>query len=90
MLPATPQPNVTRILHAIDGGDRRSVNRLLAFIYGEPRSLADVRLAHERVGFSLQATAFVLDGCRIKKKRHGRLVPQVGSRFLSRYGRRTI
>jgi RNA polymerase sigma factor (TIGR02999 family) len=51
--------DVTRILDAIDGGDARAASALLPVVYGELRKLADARLAQERPGQTLQATALV-------------------------------
>ncbi|MBK7403776.1 MAG: RNA polymerase subunit sigma [Phycisphaerales bacterium] len=53
------QPEVTRILSAIDRGDAGAAEALLPLVYGELRKLADARLAHERPGHTLQATALV-------------------------------
>ena len=51
--------DVTQILKAIDQGDPRSSSALLPLVYDELRKLANVRLARERPGQSLQATALV-------------------------------
>jgi len=50
---------VTRILHAIERGDARASEDLLPAVYDELRALADARLARERPGQTLQATALV-------------------------------
>jgi RNA polymerase sigma factor (TIGR02999 family) len=50
---------VTRILNAIEGGDEKAVNSLLPVVYEELRILAAQKLAHERPGHTLQATALV-------------------------------
>lgn len=50
---------VTQILTAIDGGDPHAAKRLLPLVYDELRLLASQRLAGERVGQTLQATALV-------------------------------
>src|SRR5262245_59867253 len=50
---------VTRILSAIDQGDPRAASQLLPLVYDELRKLATQRLAHERPGQTLQATALV-------------------------------
>ncbi len=50
---------VTLILEAIDRGDAGASQRLLPLVYEELRALADRRLAHERPGQTLQATALV-------------------------------
>jgi len=50
---------VTRILHAIEQGDRQATDQLLAIVYDELRRLAAAKLAHEKPGQTLQATALV-------------------------------
>src|SRR5262249_14018898 len=51
--------DVTRILSAIDQGDARAAEQLLPLVYEELRKLAAQRLAHEKHGQTLQATALV-------------------------------
>jgi RNA polymerase sigma factor (TIGR02999 family) len=51
--------DVTRILEAIEGGDPSAAARLLPLVYGELRNLAAARLASEKPGQTLQATALV-------------------------------
>ena len=53
--------DVTRILSAIEHGDPRAADRLLPLVYDELRKLAARRLAHEKPGQTLQATALVHD-----------------------------
>ena len=50
---------VTRILSAIEQGDLRAAGELLPLVYGELRRLAKQRLAREKPGQTLQATALV-------------------------------
>lgn len=50
---------VTRILSAIEPGDPSAAERLLPLIYDELRRLAAQRLAQEKPGQTLQATALV-------------------------------
>jgi RNA polymerase sigma factor (TIGR02999 family) len=50
---------VTRILSAIEQGDPTSAGELLPLVYGELRRLAKQRLAKEKPGQTLQATALV-------------------------------
>jgi RNA polymerase sigma factor (TIGR02999 family) len=50
---------VTRILSAIEQGDPRAAEQLLPLVYDELRRLAAQRLAHEKPGQTLQATALV-------------------------------
>src|SRR3954454_3064052 len=51
--------DVTRILSAIEQGDPSAAGQLLPLVYDELRLLAAHRLAHERPGQTLQATALV-------------------------------
>ncbi len=51
--------DVTRILSAIDQGDPKAADQLLPLVYVELRKLADQRLAQEKPGQTLQATALV-------------------------------
>jgi len=51
--------DVTRILSQIEQGDSRAADELLPLVYEELRKLAAARLAHEKPGQSLQATALV-------------------------------
>jgi RNA polymerase sigma factor (TIGR02999 family) len=50
---------VTRILFAIEEGDPRAAERLLPLVYQELRRLAAERMAQERPGQTLEATALV-------------------------------
>lgn len=50
---------VTRILSAIDQGDPHAAEQLLPLVYDELRQLAAQKLAHEKPGQTLQATALV-------------------------------
>ncbi|HVU47237.1 MAG TPA: ECF-type sigma factor, partial [Terracidiphilus sp.] len=50
---------VTRILFAIEAGDRHAAPELLPLVYDELRRLAAQRMARERPGQTLQATALV-------------------------------
>jgi RNA polymerase sigma factor (TIGR02999 family) len=50
---------VTRILSAIEDGDPHAAERLLPLIYDELRKLAAHKLAQEKPGQTLQATALV-------------------------------
>ena len=51
--------DVTQILDAIDQGDPSASEQLLPLVYEELRVLARQRLANEKTGQSLQATALV-------------------------------
>jgi RNA polymerase sigma factor (TIGR02999 family) len=52
---------VTRVLSAIEQGDPRAAEQLLPLVYDELRKLAAQRLAQEKPGQTLQATALVHD-----------------------------
>jgi RNA polymerase sigma factor (TIGR02999 family) len=51
--------DVTRILSAIEAGDPQAAEQLLPLVYDELRRLAAQRLAHEKPGQTLEATALV-------------------------------
>src|SRR5436190_17508234 len=52
-----PMSEVTRILSAIEQGDRYSAEQLLPLVYDKLRKFAAQRLAQETPGQTLQATA---------------------------------
>jgi RNA polymerase sigma factor (TIGR02999 family) len=52
---------VTRILSAVEQGDPQAAEQLLPLVYNELRKLAAQRLAQEKPGQTLQATALVHD-----------------------------
>jgi RNA polymerase sigma factor (TIGR02999 family) len=54
-----PMSEVTRILSAAEQGDPHAASQLLPLVYDELRRLATARLAHEKPGQTLQATALV-------------------------------
>jgi RNA polymerase sigma factor (TIGR02999 family) len=56
---ATPISDVTRILSAIQEGDPTAAERLLPLVYDELRKLAAQKMAQEKPGQTLQATALV-------------------------------
>jgi DNA-directed RNA polymerase specialized sigma24 family protein len=76
-------PDVTRILSQIDAGDPSAPEQLLPLVYDELRKLAAAKLAHEKPGQTLQATALVheaylrLVGGAVGNALRG--VPEVGS-----------
>jgi RNA polymerase sigma factor (TIGR02999 family) len=51
--------DVTRILEAIQAGEPKAAEELLPLVYDELRKLAAQRLAQEKTGQTLQATALV-------------------------------
>lgn len=57
----TNMSDVTQILSQIESGDPSAAEQLLPLVYDELRKLAAVRLAQEKPGQTLQATALVHD-----------------------------
>src|SRR3954468_21075531 len=55
----TGMSDVTRLLDAAAAGDPAAAADLLPLVYAELRALAAARLAHEKSGQTLQATALV-------------------------------
>jgi len=51
--------DVTRIISEIEGGDPEAADQLLPLVYDELRQLAAAKLADEKPGQTLQATALV-------------------------------
>src|SRR5205823_5772692 len=51
--------DVTRILNAIEQGDPHAAEQLLPLVYDELRKLAAQKMAQEKPGQTLQATALV-------------------------------
>jgi RNA polymerase sigma factor (TIGR02999 family) len=51
--------DITQILNAIDQGDPHAAEELLPLVYDELRKLATLKLAQEKPGQTLQATALV-------------------------------
>jgi RNA polymerase sigma factor (TIGR02999 family) len=66
--------DVTRILSQIEQGDPSAAEELLPLVYDELRKLAAAKLAHEKPGQTLQATAIVHDAyirlVDVEKARH--------------------
>src|SRR5262249_40694436 len=54
-----PMNEVTRVLSAIEGGDPHAAEQLLPLVYDELRQLAAQKLAQEKPGQTLEATALV-------------------------------
>ena len=59
VLPSLPMSEITQILCAIEQGDPRAAEQLLPLVYDELRKLAAQKLAQEKPGQTLQATALV-------------------------------
>ena len=51
--------DITHVLAKIESGDPAAAEKLLPLVYDELRQLAAAKLAHERPGHTLQATALV-------------------------------
>jgi RNA polymerase sigma factor (TIGR02999 family) len=72
--------HVTRLLEAANRGDRQAAAELLPLVYTELRQLAAAKLAHEKPGQTLDATALVheayirlvgpMDGAKWKDRGH--------------------
>jgi RNA polymerase sigma factor (TIGR02999 family) len=58
---STTMTDVTNILSQIEQGDPSAAEQLLPLVYEELRKLATAKLAHEKPGQTLQATALVHD-----------------------------
>lgn len=54
-------PQVTQLLNEIERGDPHATDELLVILYEELRVLAHQKMAHERPGMTIQATALVHD-----------------------------
>ena len=59
MIPGAAMSEVTRVISAIEDGDPQASARLLPLVYDELRKLAALKLAQEKPGQTLQATALV-------------------------------
>ena len=71
-------PEITTILSAIDQGDPHASEQLLPLVYDELRKLAAQKLAQEKPGQTLEATALVRTGHRAADQPQVRLVHQRG------------
>jgi len=63
--------NVTQILSQIQQGDPSAADQLLPLVYDELRTLAAAKLANEKPGQTLQATALVHEAYLRLASRHG-------------------
>ena len=57
--PKHDMSDITKILSQIESGDPSAAEQLLPLVYDELRKLAAAKLAHEKPGQTLQATALV-------------------------------
>ena len=53
------QEDVTQLLQALEGGNRKAFDQLLAVVYPELRRMAQARLRQDRAGETLNPTALV-------------------------------
>src|SRR6516162_5813960 len=75
---------VTRILDAIADGDPHAARQLLPLVYDELRKLAAQKLAQEKPGQTLQATALVHEAYLRLLPSGGRESPEKGQHWSSR------
>src|SRR6516225_4826219 len=75
---------VTRILSAIEHGDAQAAEHLLPLVYDELRKLAAERMAQEKPGQTLQATALVHEAYLRLVARPGRKPGESGQHWDSR------
>lgn len=63
---------ITRILNAMSAGNPAAANELIPLVYDELRTMAANKMAHERPGQTLQATALVHEAyLRLAGNQHG-------------------
>ena len=76
--------DVTRILSQIESGDPSAAEQLLPLVYEELRKLAAAKLAQEKPGQTLQATALVHEAyLRLVGRGHGEPAWDSRAHFLS-------
>jgi RNA polymerase sigma factor (TIGR02999 family) len=76
-------PDVTQLLDAASRGDRQAAAELLPLVYTELRRLAHAKLAHEKPGQTLDATALVHEAYLRLVARENTSAPQ-GQQFKGR------
>jgi len=57
--PPAPDPEITRLLDSVSGGDASALDRLIPLIYDDLRAMAHRRIAVEQDGHTLNTTAVV-------------------------------
>src|SRR5207253_6921251 len=73
--------DVTRILSAIEEGDPSAADQLLPLVYDELRKLAAAKMAQEKPGQTLDATALVHEAyIRLVGERRGSSPPDFANR----------
>lgn len=78
----TPDQDVTRWLRQMSDGDSAALDRVVSLLYDELRAMARNRLANERSGHTLSATA-VVNEVYLKLARHHRISAPDRTRFLA-------
>jgi RNA polymerase sigma factor (TIGR02999 family) len=68
--------DVTRILSAIEAGDPKAAEQLLPLVYDELRKLAAQKMAQEKPGQTLEATALVHEAYLRLVQKEGREPPE--------------
>ena len=76
--------DVTRILSAIEEGDPSAAEQLWPLVYDELRKLAAAKMAQEKPGQTLQATALVHDAYIRLVDAENELMPQNSSTQFDR------
>jgi RNA polymerase sigma factor (TIGR02999 family) len=75
---------ITRILNTIENGDSQAASQLLPLVYDELRRLSAQKLAQEKPGQTLQATALVHEAYLRLLPSGGRESPEKGQHWSSR------
>jgi hypothetical protein len=74
---------VTRILNAVEQGDRAAAHQLLPLVYDELRKLAAARMADEAPDHTLEALGFRGKNARRPAKKNGAV--DASRAFIARY-----
>jgi RNA polymerase sigma-70 factor (ECF subfamily) len=77
-----PAPDVTQWLRQMSDGDSAALDRVVGLLYDELRAMARSRLADERKGHTLSATA-VVNEVYLKLARQHRIAAPDRTRFLA-------
>ncbi len=78
----SPAPDVTQWLRQMSDGDSAALDRVVGLLYDELRAMARSRLADERKGHTLSATA-VVNEVYLKLARQHRIAAPDRTRFLA-------
>lgn len=74
--------DVTQIISQIEAGDRAASEELLPLVYRELRKLAEAKLANEKPGQTLQATALVHEACPLGGPQQSATVGELSALLL--------